>query len=204
MEIKNTRVYGLEESIMTSHYPMSTVDFLAYENYPSEKDWERARKLGRASLGSGHDNYLKGIIVQADFRAPNYLWPQIQRYHFLDIVSSQSKMHRLPSMDMKKQCNEYVLPETIAMVEKLSEEFNKNPTSKNFHTLLSNTPQGIYLTARITTNYLQLKTMFAQRQKHRLDDWRKDFAKWCYSLPHFIELTQKPGTGKKEANNDKK
>lgn len=201
MEIKNTKVYGLEESVIASHYPMSTADFLAYD-IPAEKDWERARKLGRAPIGSGHDNYLKGIIVQADWRAPNYMWPQIQRYHFLDIVSSQSKMHSLPRMDMETQCNKYVLPETIGLVKKLTEEFNKNPTKKNFNKLLSNTPQGIYLTARITTNYLQLKTMFSQRKNHRLEDWSKDFVDWCYSLPHFIELTQKPvneKTGKKEA-----
>jgi hypothetical protein len=189
MEIRSTRVYGLEESIRSSHYPKTLEPFLSYDDELKQEEWGRARKLGKAPSGSGHDCYLKGINVQADWRAPIYMWLQIQRYHFFDIVSSQSKMHMILHMDLDKQCNKYVVPEAKAVVRKLIEEHQKNPSQENFQKLISNVPEGLYLTARITTNYLQLKTMLLQRRKHKLEEWREYFVGWCKSLPTFLELT---------------
>ena len=58
--------------------------------------------------------------------------------------------------------------------------------------LQSNLPMGFELTVRVTTNYLQLKTMYTQRKTHRLkEDWGA-FAQWCDALPHFNELTGIP------------
>ena len=33
-------------------------------------------------------------------------------------------------------------------------------------------PSGFELTARLTTNYRALKTVYAQRKNHRLPEWR--------------------------------
>jgi hypothetical protein len=46
---------------------------------------------------------------------------------------------------------------------------------------------GLELTARITTNYLQLKTIYAQRHNHKLEEWR-DFCRFIESLPFAGEL----------------
>jgi hypothetical protein len=43
-------------------------------------------------------------------------------------------------------------------------------------------PMGLELTARITTNYLQLKTMYHQLKNHKLQEWRH-FCNWMESLP---------------------
>ena len=55
--------------------------------------------------------------------------------------------------------------------------------------ILYTNPAGMYLTARMTTNYQQLKTIYQQRKNHRLPEWRK-FCEWCETLPSFLYLTQ--------------
>ncbi|WP_320047916.1 hypothetical protein [uncultured Ilyobacter sp.] len=98
LKVFNTRVYGLEESIIAGGYPMRSDDITEWTDGDiqlTEKDIARAVKLGTVPTGSGHDNFLKGIIVQYDVRYPNYWTPQFQRYSFHDIVSSNSKMHRM-------------------------------------------------------------------------------------------------------------
>ena len=49
--------------------------------------------------------------------------------------------------------------------------------------ILYNNPAGFRLTAGMTTNYRQLKTIYAQRKNHRLPEWR-EFCKWIQTLPH--------------------
>jgi hypothetical protein len=53
--------------------------------------------------------------------------------------------------------------------------------------LIYSCPMGLELTARITTNYLQLKTIYAQRHNHRLTEWR-DYCRFIESLPFAKEL----------------
>ena len=49
--------------------------------------------------------------------------------------------------------------------------------------LLYSNPAGFMLTAGITTNYRQLKTIYMQRKDHRLPEWRA-FCRWIETLPH--------------------
>lgn len=50
---------------------------------------------------------------------------------------------------------------------------------------------GFEMWMTISTNYLQLKTIYSQRKNHKLkEDWGA-FCKWCEELPMFLELTQK-------------
>lgn len=194
LKIFNSKVYGLEESIIASGYPMTTEEVKDVEYDYSEraileeKDIKRVKKLGRVPSGSGHDNFLKGIIVQFDVKYPQYWTLQFQRYHFADIVSSQSKMHRITKMDIKKACNQYVMPETIKLLEDLIEEYNNNISYENFMKVISNTPMGFEMTMRITSNYLQLKTIYLQRKNHKLkEDWG-NFCTWVETLPYFKKI----------------
>jgi hypothetical protein len=195
MNIRNTKVYGIEETIIRSGYPMLSEICEDISRELTEKDYKRAKHLGNAESGSGHDNMLKGIIVQADFEAPQYWWMQFQRYHFADIISSQSKMHRILKMDLDESCNEYVDRRIIGIVQEYIELYNSMPENsearkKLFHKIISNVPMGLNLVAGVTTNYLQLKTIYLQRCKnpHRMYDWSIDFTNWCLELPMFKEL----------------
>ena len=183
MKITNTCVYGIDESVKASGYPMMKDDL----------SHDRARRLGKADVGSGHNCYLKGITVQTNVTASQAFWLQFQRYHFADIVSSESKMHKIMEMDIGEQCNQYVEPEAIRTLERLIEEYKNEgydmARKELFQRVVANTPMGLMLKARITTNYLQLKTIYLQRKNHKLEEWTT-FCDWILSLPHFIHFTE--------------
>ncbi len=188
-KIENTEVYGLEKSVKASGNPMRTV---FDRSEVTEKDFARAKTLGTARNGEGHDNYLKGIIVQMDVTAPQYWWKQAQRYHWFDFVSSQSTMHCLMKFKISEQCVEETNKEVIKIVEGLVDEWNalEDPEAKSekWREVVASLPAGFCLGATMTTNYQQLKTMYIQRKNHKLKEWHV-FCDWCESLPQFLELT---------------
>ena len=194
MEITNYNVYNLENAIKASKYPMASDT--------TSKDSEvtkTVRKLGRAKRGSGHDNYLHGILVSFDLTCSNKMWVEFERYHFADIVSSQSTMHKITHLlESKHVFNEYVTDVSKHAVYMCLRDYIENPTKDNYLRLLYNVPSGIELTAHIVTNYGQLKTMWYQRHAHRLPEWRK-FCDWMLTLPKFSELT---GIEKEKNNAD--
>ena len=263
IKVDNARVYGLEESIIASGYPMQVDTYDLDEDELDEKesrlipkDIKRAKHLGNAVPGSGHDCFLKGIIVQFDLQVPEYIWRQLDRYHFIDYVSSQSKMHRILKMDIDKACNKYVDSETLLMLEMYINAYNNFDTITKlvsvevrdldidnlpfimssreeegkilnewfedfyierftydiednqlmyelrkgeyipftkenlFNMIIANTPCGLMLTARMTTNYLQLKSIINQRSNHKMQEWRY-LCDWFKTLPMLEELVCK-------------
>lgn len=181
--ISNYKVYGLEDSVKASKYPMA-VDTEAC----TAEITDRTMSLANCDTGTGHDQFLTGIIVQFDLTFTIKAWVEGERYHFLDFISSQSTMHRVAKFDIGKQCISYVKQQTIDLCEQLKKEYNANPTPEKYLELLYNIPVGFRLTARMTTNYRQLKTIYQQRKTHRLHEW-KDFCKWIESLPHSELIT---------------
>ena len=182
MRIDNVKVYGFHESVTASKYPKS-VDV----NECNADMTDTVRKLGNADVGSGHDNFLNGIIVQFDLTFSIKAWVEAERYHFLDFVSSQSTMHKIAHLDPLKQCNEFVDEDAVKLLSRKIVAYNENPTPENYLRVLYNVPVGFELTARMTTNYRQLKTIYYQRKTHRLPEWR-EFCKWVETLPYFREL----------------
>lgn len=203
-EIKNVKVYDLVESIVASGLAMRTEPF----NYEEEKkDIDRHLKrcinLVQASKNTDvhcHDNFLTGIRVSFDIKYPQYLSPELQRYHFLDIVTSMSKMHRLSKISLGKCCNKYVSPSIIKIAQEYIDNYNYIVSNKSvttftyctvdskgdpvfekvegrekalyaaFMTMISNCPAGLELWMRVSTNYKQLQTIYYQRRHHRLKE----------------------------------
>lgn len=188
--IGKTEVYGLEFAIKASGNPMRTV---LNREPNTDKDFLRATKLGGCRSGEGHDNFLKGIVVEFDVTAPLYWWKQAQRYHFFEFVSSQSTMHCLLKFDISSQCTKETNKEILSIVEKIKDEYNAIPEENKeekkakWRELVASTPCGFCLGATMVTNYQQLKTMYHQRKGHKLSEW-SIFCSWCESLPHFLEL----------------
>lgn len=198
-KIDNIKVYGLKDAIGASKFPMS-INVAACDDELTE----RVKSLGHAPIGSGHDNFLKGIIVQFDLTFSQNAWQQLQRYHFIDFISSQSKMHKITKLDLKKQCNKYVDSRIIDIVQAMINEYNRlaaMPQDESVHNvkarkemmeelylhILYNIPCGFELTAAMTTNYQQLKTIYSQRRNHRLPDW-KILCDEIEKLPMWKEL----------------
>ena len=196
MKIDNVKVYDLEESIRASKYPMSVdVDICNNEITNTVK------KLGSCDIGAAHDNWLNGVRVAFDLTFSEKAWTELQRYHFIDYVSSQSTMHRITKFNIKEQCNRYVDDRIIDILQSKINAYNRlielqesgqiKPQSKDLTELkreiLYNIPSGFELTARLTTDYRQLKTVYVQRRNHFLPDWQY-FCDWIETLPHFMEL----------------
>jgi hypothetical protein len=179
IEIINTEVAFLEKSIISSGLPMNLGKPTRTKILPN--DLKRAKKLGNVKSGTGHDSFLKGIAVNFDLRYPEFFSPQLQRYHWVDIVSSQSKMHKLMSKPLTKEdFSGEVLSTTLLML-------NKYIAERDFNRLLANLPAGYMKWMNVSTNYLQLKTIYFQRKNHKLIEWRQ-FCEWIETLPMFKEI----------------
>ena len=206
MKIKNVQVYGLESSMIRSGYPMQTGEpeelgkllygFDTFRRY----DKVRSTKLANTPNGSGHNNFLKGIVVQFDLQYPEYFSPQLQRYHWIDIVSSQSKMHKITSRELTSE--DFTEDTSGLIVVHLNELISIYQSAdelgidrkKCFKQIISNLPSGYLKWMGISTNYLQLKTIYSQRRHHKLSEWQS-FCDWIETLPMSTLIT-----GKNEAN----
>ena len=187
LRISNIQVYDLMESVIACRNAMR----LCHPEY-NEKEFSdslvRAEKLVRCKSGSGQSNFRTGIRVSFDIVYPNYISPELQRYHFLDIVTSSSKMHTIMKMDFDKCCNKYVNEVTKENMKSLISNYNSDPSYYNFMEVVSNCPQGIELFMRCSTNYEQLATIYRQRKHHKLkEDWGA-FTKMIEELPLSKEL----------------
>ena len=180
--ITNTKVYGLDESIIRAKYPMS-VDISTLNSDVTKG----ILALAGCEKGTGHDNWLNGVIVQFDLTYTVKAWTEAERYHFLDFVSSQSTMHRIAQFDLDKQYDEHTDPRIIAIVKELADKYNETKDPEDYLKLLMSNPCGFQLTAGMTTNYRQLKTIYAQRRTHRLREWR-EFCAWIETLPYAREF----------------
>ena len=142
----------------------------------------------KSPSGSVHQTFLSGIRVSFDIKYPNYISPELQRYHWIDIVSSSSKMHRLSSMDMDTCFNKYVTDESKEQMKRLVKKFNDTKSYEDFMVMLSNCPQGIELFMRVSTNYLQLRTLYRQRKTHKLKEDYGAVCEFIEKLPYAKEF----------------
>lgn len=198
MVVNNAKVYGLEESIKRAKYPMST-DI----NKLNSDLTSGIKSLANSDKGEGHDQWLTGVVVQFDLTFTVKAWTEAERYHFLDFVSSQSTMHRITKFNLDEAYIEYVDPRIIEIMKEKVDDYNNFGTydmvdvklhhdmdelkKKKYLEILYSNPCGFKLTAGMTTNYRQLKTIYHQRKSHRLPEWR-EFCAWVETLPMFKEL----------------
>lgn len=151
---------------------------------------KRAIILGNCVPATGHDAMLKGIIVNVNITADQSFWLQFERYHHQDTVSSYSSMYSLTEFtNLESMFNENVDKRVLDILKEKIEEYNNNPTKENFYKVIHNCPEGLELTRRITTNYLQLKNMYNQRKHHKMKSWNEDFINMCNELPFFTLFT---------------
>ena len=221
--VSNVTITNLEDAILASGFPMQT-DFDAdeYERKKTllfthiklkeksglaendinwcEKQLKRVRALGTCDGGESHDCFLCGITVQFNVTAPRYWFPEEQRYHFADIISSFSTMHCLKrnvrqmivqpasiADFFSDKTDERVVKVFLEVASEIFEDDSKSDDDK-IEYLKAILPEGYMQTCRITTNYRQLKTWVRQRENHRLSIWR-EMCEWIRGLPLFGELT---------------
>lgn len=218
VKIDNIEVHGIERAInaINNSFNVGAIN-------TTEKVAKKDRRFNVAkSLFSNmdphqsHDAALKGILVTFDMRHNGVFMPEFQRYHWAEIIMSQSTMHSMEKF-MTSDHNpftKYVTKKTKEHIKELYENWQKEKQSLKdyctttpeenrsqgfmkmlhkdiylaFETLVHNLPRGLELWATITTNYLQLKTIVIQRAKHKNEEDWGNFIEFCYGLPHFREL----------------
>lgn len=103
-------------------------------------------------------------------------------------------MHRITRFNLDEAYYKYTDKRIIDIMKEKVAEYNaiedktSDEAKQKYLEVLYNNPAGFLLTAGITTNYLQLKTMYKQRHNHRLEEWRV-FCKWIESPPHSEWIT---------------
>ena len=206
--ITNLKVYDLEETLVSSGYAMindydskkveAQANTIISGQLEDNKHYKRIMKLAKSPLNSGHCSALKGIVVNMDITFTNKAWIELQRYHFIDIITGMSTMHRISKFDLDEAFNEYTDKVIIERLKELQQQYLETKDKEDYLKLLYSTPSGLLMTGRVTTNYLQLMTMWEQRHNHRLIEWREFCKELEEKLPLFKELLIANGKLKEE------
>lgn len=203
--VSNVNVYGFEEAVKGAKY-----SYAIDTNAVTSEVTKTTLSLANSKAGSGHDQFMTGIIVQFDLTFSNKAWVEAERYKFLDFISSQSTMHRITKFDLDQAYLPYVDNRIVEIMKEKVKAYNElqaqmtsfknegkdvsemmNTLNEMYLEILYSNPVGFRLTAKMTTNYRALKTIYNQRKDHRLPEWRA-FCEWVKTLPHseFITGTQ--------------
>lgn len=203
--VSNVNVYGFEEAVKGAKY-----SYAIDTNAVTSEVTKTTLSLANSKAGSGHDQFMTGIIVQFDLTFSNKAWVEAERYKFLDFISSQSTMHRITKFDLDQAYLPYVDNRIVEIMKEKVKAYNElqaqmtsfknegkdvseimNTLNEMYLEILYSNPAGFRLTAKMTTNYRALKTIYNQRKDHRLPEWRA-FCEWVKTLPHseFITGTQ--------------
>jgi hypothetical protein len=146
-----------------------------------ERALEIAPKL--ALKDGGHNKFLESIMVWLDVRAPRYWWIQADTYR-MSTKQSESTMHTI----LKRPLNnsDFSLPLSQPHLKYLNDLIEL----KQFEELKALLPEG-FLQRRIwCLSYKTIRNIVAQRNSHKLIEWR-DF---CDAMvdqlghPEFIAL----------------
>ena len=203
--VSNVNVYGFEEAVKGAKY-----SYAIDTNAVTSEVTKTTLSLANSKAGSGHDQFMTGIIVQFELTFSNKAWVEAERYKFLDFISSQSTMHRITKFDLDQAYLPYVDNRIVEIMKEKVKAYNElqaqmtsfknegkdvseimNTLNEMYLEILYSNPAGFRLTAKMTTNYRALKTIYNQRKDHRLPEWRA-FCEWVKTLPHseFITGTQ--------------
>jgi hypothetical protein len=200
--ISNVQIYGFDDAVKGAKYSYA-VDLNKVTNEISKS----TIALATSQPGSGHDQFMTGIIVQFDLTFSNKAWVEAERYKFLDFITSQSTMHRITKFNLDdvympqvdKRIVE-IMKEKVAAYNQLQAEIKEKQEKgqdvtaltekldQMYLELLYSNPAGFRLTAKMSTNYRALKTIYRQRKDHKLPEWRA-FCQWVRTLPHSEFIT---------------
>lgn len=171
-------------------------------------DMDLAQRM--IAAGSPNDKFLRQIFVSVDITAPEYWWSQFDTYKVGTVANSTSKMHKLASTPITRDCFEmddyttlkvfdrepYAIDDTteecwdgiIEICETLRKRYNETKDIKYWKELIRILPESWLQTRTVTMNYSNLRNIVYWRKNHRLKYEWDSFIKWCQSLPYAEDL----------------
>ena len=197
---------GMRNPLASWHKSDSKYDW-AYGEVPAfvigENDMGLAKRL--IAGGTEHRKFLRQIMVSVDITAPLYWWKEFDTYKVGTTSNSTSTMHKLASTPITMDCFEtddyqdhlsalnertlstFIGEELIPYLEALRQKYNETKDKRYWKELIRWLPNGWLQTRTITMNYENLRSMYHQRENHKLTEWHS-FCDWVKSLPYAQEL----------------
>ena len=178
-------------------------------NYIGPNDMDLCRRL--INGGSEHRKFLRQIMVSVDITAPLYWWKEFDTYKVGTTANSTSTMHKLASTPITLDCFETddycgdlvyfthdgdtltdhtvdsIMQGLIEDLELLRQKYNETKDKRYWKELIRLLPNGWLQTRTITMNYENLRSMYHQREYHKLTEWHS-FCDWVKTLPYAEEL----------------
>lgn len=218
MEFKDTEVWGFEHAIRGARNPMnswSKSDSEFYhvnnkDNFIGPNDLALLQKLIKA--GPEHRKFMRQIMVSVDITAPMYFWSEFDTYKVGTVANSTSKMHKLTSAPITKDCFEMddfrsikvydkepyniddytddIWDSIIDYCETLRKRYIETKQKDYWKELIRILPESWLQTRTVTMNYENLLAMCGKEQRrfHKLTEWSKSFIDWARTLPYSSEL----------------
>ena len=174
-------------------------------------DMDLARRL--INGGTEHRKFLRQIFVSVDITAPLYWYKEFDTYKVATAANSTSTMHKIASAPITLDCFEigdyepdlvyytfdngdneveYTVSDLadsiIENLELLRKKYLETKDKRYWKELIRWLPEGWNQTRTWTANYEVLRSMYHQREHHKLCEWSDDFCKWVESLPYAKEL----------------
>ena len=175
-----------------------------HANFIGPNDMGLAKRL--IAGGTEHRKFLRQIMVSVDITAPLYWWKEFDTYKVGTTANSTSTMHKLASTPITLECFETddyskaaidevetelptnFVDHLISHLEDLRQMYNDTKDKRYWKELVRWLPNGWLQTRTITMNYENLRSMYHQREHHKLVEWSDAFCKWVESLPYAKEL----------------
>ncbi|MBS6954258.1 MAG: hypothetical protein KH230_13650 [Enterocloster asparagiformis] len=172
-----------------------------------DNDMQLAQRL--ISGGSEHRKFIRQIQVWVDITAPQYWWSEFDTYKVGTVANSTSKMHKLVSTPITKDCFEmdhysnlpidtyYVDPNAtvddiwnvvVEYAEKLRIRYLETKDKMYWKELIRLLPESWLQTRTVSMNYENIRNIVHQRKNHKLTEWSDSFIQWARTLPYSNEL----------------
>jgi len=171
-------------------------------------DLDLAQRMIKA--GSPNDKFLRQIFVSVNITAPEYFWSQLDTYKVSTVANSTSKMHKLASTPITKDCFEMgdynnmkvydrepynidtyideVWEELIEVLETIRHRYLETKDPKYWKELIRLLPESWLQTRAWSANYAVLRNIIHWRTGHKLKYEWDSFIDWCKTLPYSSEL----------------
>lgn len=206
MNFTRTSVMNIDNALYGMRNALASWDKSdTHNNIIGPNDMDLARRLIRAGDPS-HRKFLRQIFVSVDITAPLYWWKEFDTYKVGTTANSTSTMHKLASTPITLECFEtddyqdhlsalnertlstFIGEELIPYLEALRQKYNETKDKRYWKELIRWLPNGWLQTRTVTMNYENLRSMYYQRENHKLSEWHQ-FCKWIEDdLPYSKEL----------------
>ena len=206
MNFTRTSVMNIDNALYGMRNALASWDKSdTHNNIIGPNDMDLARRLIRAGDPS-HRKFLRQIFVSVDITAPRYWWTEFDTYKVGTTANSTSTMHKLASTPITLDCFEtddyqdhlsalnertlstFIGEELIPYLEALRQKYLETKDKRYWKELIRWLPNGWLQTRTVTMNYENLRSMYHQRENHKLSEWHQ-FCKWIEDdLPYSKEL----------------